>query len=192
MIDTQHLIDQWQAGDENSARLLYDQNRDRVYRLAYGLLGNAQDAEEVAQDALTYALINIDRYDSGRAKFSTWLHTITVSRARDKQRRKRFSLTSLNDWMQQGEQFAEHQPSPESQLDSSLHAQVIVQAVGRLKPQLREALILRYWAGHSFVEMAAIMGCPLGTAQSRVRRAFEQLRKQLTPHELAQLGEGML
>lgn len=192
MIDTQHLIEKWLEGDENSARLLYDQNRDRVYRLAYGLLGNAQDAEEVAQDALTYALVNIDRYDAGRAKFSTWLHTITVSRSRDKHRRKRFSLTSLTEWMQQGEDFADNTPSPENQLDSAMHATLVMQAVDQLKPQLREALILRYWAGHSFAEMAKIMGCPLGTAQSRVRRAFEQLRKQLTPQQLAQLGEGLL
>ena len=191
MIDTQDLIERWQAGEEKAAQLLYEQHQARMYRLAYGLMGNAQDAEEVAQDALAYALINIDKYRADKAKFSTWLHTITVSRVRDHQRRKRFTLVSLTNWLQSGADVADYQPSAEQIVDSGIQSKLIWQALDTLTPQLREALVLRYWSGQSFKEMAAILNCPLGTAQSRVRRAFEQLRKQLTPEQLAILGKEM-
>ncbi len=186
MSDILALIERWQNGDQDAAQQLYAQHRDRVYRLAYGLLGNSEDAEEVAQDALTYALINIDRYDPQRAQYSTWLHTITVSRVRDKQRRKRFKLTSLTEWLEIGkEPVSDDVPLPR-QSEQLFNRTEVWQAVEGLTPQLREAIVLRFWAQHSFKEMAAIIGCPLGTAQSRVRRGFEALRKQLAPDLLEQ------
>ena len=84
-IDT--LIERWRAGDERAAEALYNQYRGATFGLAYSLLDNAADAEEVTQDALTYALTHIKRYDPRRARFETWLHTITVSRCRNKRAR---------------------------------------------------------------------------------------------------------
>ena len=78
MTDVNALIVRWQGGDEHAAEVLYSYHRDRTFRLAYGLLGNQDDAEEVAQDALAYALTNIDRYDPVRGSFGTWLHVIAV------------------------------------------------------------------------------------------------------------------
>ena len=71
MTDIDTLATRWLAGDERAAEAIYDRHRDRTYRLAYGLLGDPADAEEVVQDALAYALANIARYDSRRASFST-------------------------------------------------------------------------------------------------------------------------
>jgi len=56
---TSAYIERWQRGDERAAELLYNQFREQTFRLAYGLLGHREDAEEAAQDALTYALVNI-------------------------------------------------------------------------------------------------------------------------------------
>ncbi len=180
MTNTLDLIARWQTGDQQAAEQLYAQSRERVFRLAYGLLGNPEDAEEVAQDALTYALVNIDRYDPDRALFSTWLHTITVSRVRDRQRRKRFSLTSLTEWLAAGRDVAADSPRIEGRLEQAFARREVWEAVQTLSPTLREAVVLRYWAQHSFREMAKIMRCPLGTAQSRVRRGFEKLANELS------------
>ena len=84
MPDIDALIQRWQAGDQRAAEALYDHHREPVFRLAYVLLGDPADAEEAAQDALTYALVNIARYDPRRGRFTTWLHTITISRCRDR------------------------------------------------------------------------------------------------------------
>lgn len=183
------LIDRWQQGDERAAELLYNAHRERTYRLAYGLLGHAADAEEVTQDALLYALVNIHRFDPRRASFSTWLHTITVSRCRDKRRRKLLPRFSLTIWLQKGLDISDPSPGPEGETAvSEMHSQVW-KAVQTLPPLYREAVILRYWAGYTYREMAEILKCPVPTAQSRVRLAFKQLRCVLEPADLAVLGQ---
>jgi RNA polymerase sigma-70 factor (ECF subfamily) len=149
--------------------------------LAYGLLGDMADAEEVAQDTLTYALVNISRYDRERAGFSTWLHTITVSRCRDRRRRKFLPRLSLATWLTWGNDVPDPGPNPEQiTAEDEINSQVW-QAVQQLKQPLREAILLRYWAGHTYREIAEILDCPIATAQSRVRLAYEQLRAVLAP-----------
>ena len=185
MADVNALIERWQQGDDRAAEQLYNHHRDATYRLAYGLLGNREDAEEVAQDALTYALININRYDSSLSRFSTWLHTITVSRCRDKRRRKILPQFSLTVWLQRGQDIPDYGPSPEGAAATNETRSEVWQAVQQLKPQLREAVILRYWIGYTYREMAEILGCPLPTAQSRVRLAFNHLRGHLLESEVA-------
>ena len=185
MADVNALIQRWQQGDERAAELLYNYHRDATYRLAYGLLGNREDAEEVAQDALTYALININRYDSSLSRFSTWLHTITVSRCRDKRRRKILPQFSLTVWLQRGQDIPDYGPGPEGATATNETRSEVWQAVQQLKPQLREAVILRYWIGYTYREMAEILGCPLPTAQSRVRLAFNHLRGHILENEVA-------
>lgn len=179
MTDTLTLIQNWQEGDERSAEALYTAHRDSIYRLAYTLLGNAEDAEEVAQDALTYALVHIRNYAPERSSFATWLHTITVSRCRDRQRRKRLTSFSLTTWLGLGRDIADPNPEPEAIAITNERRETLLQALQQLNPALREALVLRYWAGHTFREIADIMDCPLPTAQSRVRLGYQQLRAAL-------------
>jgi RNA polymerase sigma-70 factor (ECF subfamily) len=189
MTDVSALIVRWQGGDEYAAEALYSYHRDRTFRLAYGLLGNRSDAEEVAQDALAYALTNIDRYDSERGSFGTWLHVITVSRCRDRQRRRRLSLSSLTAWLTRGGDVLDPAPGQERRVIRAETRSEILEAVQNLSPRLREAILLRYWAGHTYQEMAKIMNCPVPTAQSRVRLAYQRLRAALAPDNLAALGD---
>lgn len=173
------LIEQWQAGDQRAAAELYNRHRDRVFRLAYGLLGQPADAEEVAQDVLLYALANVHRYDPARARFTTWLHTIAVSRCRDRQRRKRLPHLPLLAWLKGGGDAPDPTPTPEHEAAAREQHSQLWQAVQALPPTLREAVVLRFWAGHTFKEMADILQCPVATAQSRVRLAYPRLRATL-------------
>ena len=184
MPDVDALIERWQSGDERAAEALYNHHRGSTFRLAYGLLGNPADAEEVAQDALTYALVNIRRYDPRRAAFSTWLHTITVSRCRDRQRRRRLPTLSLIAWLQRGGDVPDVTPAPEHQAIQAETRSQVWRAVHSLSQPLREAILLRYWAGHTYREMADILDCPVGTAQSRVRLAYQRLRGALAPAKI--------
>lgn len=183
MIDVNVLIERWQGGDERAAETLYYHYCEQTFRLAFGLLGDQADAEEAAQDALNYALTNIRRFDPNRASFSTWLHTITVSRCRDKQRQRRRFLGqfSLTTWLQGGGNAPDPGPSQEQQILKTERSNEVLNAVQNLAPILREAIMLRYWAGHTYREMAEILGCPLPTAQSRVRLAYQRLRDSLDP-----------
>jgi RNA polymerase sigma-70 factor (ECF subfamily) len=190
MTDINALIERWQSGDQRAAEALYNYHREQTFRLAYGLLGNPADAEETAQDALTYALTNIRRYDPQRASFGTWLHTIAVSRCRDRLRRRRLPQFSLTAWLRGGGDAPDPAPSQEQQVVSAETHSEIWTAVQGLSPTLREAILLRYWAGHTYREMAEILNCPLPTAQSRVRLAYQHLRAALSSGGLTSL-EGL-
>ena len=189
MPDINALIECWRADDTHAAEAIYNLYRDSIYRLAYGLLGEPADAEEVTQDALAYALIHIKRYDPRRASFVTWLHTITLSRCRDKRRRRRLSSVPLFTWLESGDDRIDPSSAPEDLANRTDVRSEVWRAVQTLSSPLREAVLLRYWAGHTYREMASILGCPIPTAQSRVRLAYERLRTQLTPDDLAALEE---
>ena len=184
---SEKLIQRWLKGDDSAAEALYQAHHTRVYRLAYGLLGNRQDAEEVMQDALVYALTHMDRYDPQQAAFSTWLYTITVSRCRDRQRRKRLPQVSLGNRTGDGQDAAVSTPGPEGNALTQERKSELWQALDQLSPKLREAVVLRYWGEHTFQEMGQILGCPLPTAQSRVRLACERLRDLLEPVDVPAL-----
>jgi RNA polymerase sigma-70 factor (ECF subfamily) len=184
MTDLSVLIERWQAGDERAAEAIYRQCRDSTFGLANALLDNPADAEEVAQDALTYALTHISQFDARRARFSTWLHTITVSRCRNKRRRHFLPGLSLFVWFQGGGDTADPAPGPEPAAMQATTRDEVWAAIQTLSPSLREAILLRHWSDHTYQEIAAILGCPLRTAQSRVRLAYQQLRGILAPADL--------
>ena len=187
-MDDVPLVRHAQDGDESAARQLFDKYRLRTYRLALGLLGDEQDAEEVAQDALTYALLNIRRYKPELSSFSTWLHTITVSRARDKRRRKILPSVSMAQWLGMGNQLRDHTPGPEAYFMRQETESGLVAALDHLSPKLREAIVLRFYADCTYKEMGDIMGCSLNTARSRLRLAIEKLRAHLGEEQIRWLA----
>lgn len=185
MFDIGPLIHRWQRGDQRAAETIYNQYHAGAFSLAYALLGSHADAEEVTQDALTYALTHIERYNPRRARFTTWLHTITVSRCRNKRRRKQLPGLSLFRWRRQGYDVLDPAPTPERATLNAASRDEIWAALQSLKAPLREAVILRHWADYTFQEMAGMLGCSMRTAQSRVRTAHKQLESILSEPELA-------
>jgi RNA polymerase sigma-70 factor (ECF subfamily) len=171
------LIEQARGGDERALRLLYEGSRARVLRLAYSLLGDADEAEDVMQDVMVYALTHLDRYDALRAAWPTWLHTITVSRCRDAARRKRMRLRRVADWFRGHDAAGRIAPDDEAgRLDSVALAQ---RALLSLTPLQREAIVLREVEELSLAELAQVLGVPLRTAQARVASAHSAMRRAL-------------
>jgi RNA polymerase sigma factor (sigma-70 family) len=190
MADLGELIRRWRAGDEQAAAAIYNQHRSSMFRLAYALLNDPADAEEVTQDALVYALIHIDRYDPHKAQFTTWLHTITVSRCRNRRRRRLLPSLSLLTWLKRGGDSADPTPDPEAQALRAAARDEVWEAVQSLSQPLREAILLRHWAGHTYQDMAEILGCSLRTAQSRVRLAHERLATMLKSEDSLYVEDG--
>lgn len=187
------MSDQWiqrwlNNGDERAAEALYQAHHKRVYRLAYALLGDAGDAEEVMQDTMVYALTHLKFFDAKRASFTTWLHIIAVSRCRDRQRRKRPAQIPLDGPMGGVGNTVNRAWGPEGTAIGRESRYELWQALNQLSPKLREAIVLRYWSGHTYQEMAEILRCPLPTAQSRVRLAYEQLRRLLDAADVPAMG----
>ena len=189
MSDIDRLIQRWQAGDDRAAEAIYNQYRGLTFGLAFALLGNSADAEEVTQDSLTYALTHIGRYDSQRARFSTWLHTITVSRCRNKRRRLHLSSLSLVAWLKKGGDISDPTPNPERQAIDGAIRDDVWQAIQTLKPAHKEAVVLRYWSGLTYQEMAEILGCSARAARSRLQASHKKLGPILAQNELFSLEE---
>lgn len=183
---TTAYIDACLKGDQAGYAGLYDLYAPGVYRLCYGLVLNAQDAEDVLQDSFVYAFKNVHRFDATRASFKTWLYTIAVSRCRNTYRRKRMPLVDIAQMFGLEVAAPEHE-SPEAENARNAARDAINKAMTELSPLLREAVILRYAQGLTFREISEVMDCPLKTAESRVRLAHDKMRSLLNVQ-----GQGLL
>lgn len=189
MMNLEALIERWRAGDERAAEMLYNQHREQTFQLSYGLLGNAEDAEEAAQDALSYALLHIHHFDEHRSQFTTWLYRIAVSRSRDLLRKRRVPTFSVSNWIRDRQSPLDFRPGPEQRAENKDDQNSVWNALQTLSPALREAIVLRHWGGHTFQEIAEITNCPLKTAQSRVRLAYQKLAHLLAEVDFQQSAE---
>jgi RNA polymerase sigma-70 factor (ECF subfamily) len=177
---TQDLIERVLAGDETAAQELHNAHYPAVLRLAYMLLQNLEDAEDATQEAFVYAFQHLARYDPQRATFVAWLKVIVTSRCRDQQRRRRFRWLSLQELVGTGlepeDETLDHQPAVKLELVGV--QQVVWNALDQVPYKSRQALILRYFGGLSYPEMAQALGCSVSTAKSRVvygRQALARL-----------------
>jgi len=189
MPNPENLIERWLAGDQRAAESLYTLHREHTFRLAYALLGDTEDAEEAAQDALSYALLNIDRFDQKRSRFTSWLHMITVSRSRDLLRKRRQPTISLTTLLRRRQSPPDPGPSLEQLAEKYDLQNTVWDAVQKLTPMLREAIVLRHWGRHTYQEIGQIVGCPMKTAQSRVRLAHQKLAQTLAEVDLPLITE---
>jgi RNA polymerase sigma-70 factor (ECF subfamily) len=173
------------GGDEASQRQIYESHHAAAYRLAYLLLRNTMDAEEVVQDAFVYAYRNLDRYDAERGSFWTWLRVILVSRCRNRRRRKRLPGVSLEALRAVGKVPADTKPSsdPADALERWDTRRVVYEALEEVSPGARDALVLRYYEGLAYAEIAQILGCSNEAARSRVVHGKSQLRHLLAGRE---------
>jgi len=187
---TQDLIARALAGDEAAARELHDAHYPAVLRLAYMLLQNLQDAEDATQDAFVYAFEHLAQYDPARAAFATWLKVIVTSRCRDRQRRWRIKWLSLQALTEAGLEPADETPAhqPDVVLDLVGMQQAVWEALNQVPRKSRQALILRYYGGLSYPEMARALGCSVSTAKSRVVYGHQALARLLAQETRTETG----
>jgi RNA polymerase sigma-70 factor (ECF subfamily) len=172
-------------GEEAAQRALYEAHHAAAFRLACLLLQEACDAEEVVQDAFVYVLRNLRRYDPDRGSFWAWLRVVLVSRCRNKRRRRRLHLVSLEVLEAAGQAPADPGPAsdPAAVLERLGARRAVWEALQRVSPGARDALVLRYYEGLSYAEIAATLGCSPDAARARVAHGKVQLRRLLTAPE---------
>ncbi|MEO1270575.1 MAG: sigma-70 family RNA polymerase sigma factor [Myxococcota bacterium] len=149
------------------------------------------DAEDAAQEALSYALLHPERFDPNRGRFSSWLYGIVVRICRNHlkrvRRRERLMFWTWGTRQRDAEPTTTHTPEDTAALQQMQGR--IWDAVQTLPDLQKEALILRMWGGHTYVEIALILKCPQRTAQSRVRLAVDRLREHLGDANVWNNGE---
>lgn len=189
-IRLQHLIEHCLEGDQAAFQALYELVASSVYRLAYSILLDKHDAEDVVQETFVYAFRNLHHFDPQRGAFKTWLYTITVSRCRNARRRKWLPTIQLSQLLSLGtEPASPDDEAPERAAARSGVMSALEQALSTLSPRLRESIALRYGQGLTYREMADVLNIPQKTAESRVRLAHEAIRSAMSAADVALLSE---
>ena len=146
----------------------------RVHRAALGLLGDEQEAREVAQEALLRAWAARDRFDARRPLYP-WLYVIVRNACRDaraaRRRRPRVALDS--------ERLPESRGGPLGAVRAAETRERIARAMEALRPEEREIIGLRHFQDLSYAEIAEILGIPRGTVMSRLYRARRALLRSM-------------
>jgi RNA polymerase sigma-70 factor (ECF subfamily) len=176
------LIDQARRGDAAAWEVLVRQHQEVAFRLAYLLLGDVGDAEEVSQDAFVHAFLALDRFD-GERPFKPWLLQIVRNLAKNRLRSLSRYWQMVQRWRQVQKPAVE--PAPVSQDEAAL----LWQAVQKLRPAAQEIIYLRYFLEMSEAETAVTLNVPSGTVKSRLHRALKQL-KVVIKVDFAELYDG--
>jgi RNA polymerase sigma-70 factor, ECF subfamily len=164
------LVRAAQRGSTEAVDALFRREWPRAYRAAYLVVHDAAAAEDIAQEAFLAAIRALDRFDR-RRPFGPWLHRIAVNRAID-HARSRALRREVDAAAAEPEA-----PPPEAPLSAELIA-----ALAELTPESRAIVALRYLLDLTPGEIAAALGLPRGTVNSRMRRALDRLA-ELLPEE---------
>jgi len=185
LADETSLVNDARNGDPEAFGVLVNQYRNHLYRLTLRITGNAEDAEDVLQDALLKAYCNLERF-RGNSRFYTWIVRITLNQAlmklRKRRREKQVLLPEVEPLDREGQAWPEVEdsgPSPEQQCANAELAQIIGRALRRLGPRLSSVFILRHVDGFSAMELTQMLGLSVPAVKSRLLRARVRLRKRL-------------
>ena len=162
-------------GNQAAFRLLVERHSGPLFRLAFRICGNEQDAEDLVQETFLRAFRQLRRFD-GRSSFGTWLYRICINCALDLLRARKNRLEpSIID------SIASPRPGPEQLTRSSELASLLKPAMEQLSDTERVAFVLRHFEGCGIGEIARVLGVEDNAAKQSVFRAVQKLRRALAP-----------
>ncbi|HLK20282.1 MAG TPA: sigma-70 family RNA polymerase sigma factor [Bryobacteraceae bacterium] len=188
-VEAGSAVERARAGDSDAFRLLVEQHSRSIFRLAFRMTGNEQDAEDVVQETFLRAYKQLDRYEA-RSSFSTWLFRIASNysldlirmRKRHEEKRERGSRElgseEERDILQN---IAMDTPGPERQAYGSQVRDRVNEALNELSAQERTAFVLRHFEGLSIEEIGASLGTGANATKHSIFRAVQKLRRNLEP-----------
>lgn len=165
------LVKRCQLRDSAATRELYRRYRERVYRVAFRIVLDRDDALDVTQEVFVRVLRSIDRFQH-QSRVSTWITRIAVNAAIDELRRRKRTKALT--------QAISEEPREEVRFDRVLETERVRAAIGKLQPEQRVCLTLREMEGLSYEEIAESLGWPIGTVRSRIHRARARIRRLLS------------
>ncbi len=182
MTGEQDLVRAAQGGDRDAFGVLVEKHQGMVYSLALRMVGNPEDAADLAQTAFLNAWRGLASFD-GRSAFSTWLYRLTSNACTDflrREKRRSQLSTTLEDGDDEEEDrqldLPDERWSPEKALEQSELREAIRQGLASLSDSHREVLLLRELEGMSYTEIAQALELEEGTVKSRIARARMALR----------------
>ena len=167
------------TGDRSAMEELANRHRQSAFLLALQLLGNREDALDVAQDAMLRFFSTLDRFDCHRP-VKPWLFQIVRNRVHDLRRRRRVRPhQSIDEEREDGYsiELVDDDMDPERDASTAQLRVKVWQSLSKLSPTLREILVLRDYHDLSYAEIATLLDIPIGTVMSRLHGARKKLRQ---------------
>jgi RNA polymerase sigma-70 factor (ECF subfamily) len=174
------LVSRWQAGDASAFEALVRRHERPVFRLALRMLGNREEAEDVAQEALLSLHRHGHRFRR-ESRFSTFVYRVTANAALNR-RRTLGRSRARERLLAERESGFDPTPSPRNPGDALVGAEAqarVQEALQELSPDLRIAVVLFDIEGLPYGEIARVLEVPEGTVKSRIHRARNALREKL-------------
>ncbi|WP_281884126.1 RNA polymerase sigma factor SigW [Paenibacillus sp. YYML68] len=171
------------GGDRGAFAELVELYKDKMYHLAYRMLHNRHEAEEIVQETFLRVYMNLDRYDESQ-KFSTWIYRIGTNLCIDRLRKRKHTY-SLDAEISDGEgtdwysTLASSDMPPEQQVTLSETQEQIRDSIETLPEKYKAVVILRYLHDQSLQEISETLSMPVTTIKTRLHRGREFLRKKL-------------
>ncbi|OQW63044.1 MAG: hypothetical protein BVN29_17810 [Nitrospira sp. ST-bin5] len=175
--DDAQLVARSLKQDQEAFGQLIDRHASSIVNLAYRMVGNRAEAEDLAQETFLSAFKSLATFRAD-AKFSTWLYRIATNKCKDWLRVKRPG-EQLHDVDEALDAHVAEDRTPERLLSQQQVALELEQAIQRLPPLYREAFVLKHVEGLSYEEMQAILGVNGDTLKMRVYKGRLQLSREL-------------
>jgi RNA polymerase sigma-70 factor (ECF subfamily) len=181
------VIESCKAGDQKAFSEIVLQRQKKVFNIAYRMLGNLEEAKDLAQEVFISVFESIKDLKE-EIKFDPWLTQITLNHCRNRwkylKRRHYFNSDSLEDPIETEDgnmPKAIYDPSdnPERLYEKKMIQQLVQRGLLKLKEDQRELLVLRDLQGFSYEEMGELLGLPQGTIKSKLHRARMDLKEVL-------------
>lgn len=176
-------INQVLKGDHNAFGEIVEIYKDKVFQICFRMLGNRQEAEDLAQEAFVRAYVNIQSFNI-TMKFSTWLYRIATNLCIDRLRKKKPDYyldaeVAGTEGLNMYSQIASDMAKPEEEVESLELQETIQVEIMKLPEKYRSVIVLKYIEELSLKEISEILDLPVGTVKTRIHRGREALRKQL-------------
>jgi RNA polymerase sigma-70 factor (ECF subfamily) len=182
------LVRRCVSGDAAAWEEIVQKYHRRIYNICYRFAGSNDDAQDLTQEVFIKMYRTLNSYDVDRGAFMTWVTTMTRNLLVDhfrktKQERLTDSLDTTSsdheDAMPLAERIPDHGPAPDSRVQSREAGDTVHQALQKLSPELREAVILRDLQDMDYKEIATVLKVPEGTVKSRINRGRAELARLL-------------
>lgn len=178
------IVELVRKGDKGAFRQLVEENKQNVYYLAYDMLGNREDAEDMTQEVFMKAFKSLNNF-RGDSKFSTWLYRITVncclSLRRKKSTVKKMDEENVEEIIDKksAEKNISYVNNPERYTETGFIKKSMEKALEKLSPREKTVFVMRNYKELPFGEISEILKLKLGTVRSLNFRALEKLRNEL-------------
>ncbi len=175
-------IEQFLSGEEKGFDMLVRKYQDRVLNIVYSLIGRDRESEDIMQEVFLKVYHSL-RFFKQRSQFSTWLYRIVINTAYDFLRKRRNVIS--DDGIL--ERCATTYSNPKEALLIEEREKIICNALGNIPVKFRVAVVLKDIDGLSYIEISKVLGCSIGTVESRIYRG-----RQFLKEELLKLGGGAI